>query len=140
MNKILVNRPFLVFALLFLFFTGVFFLFKALFPDLSFNLSVVLTGNLILLMATLLSFVFYKRSLVNSRGAYIVRMMYTAMLVKMFICLVAITAYIIAKRSTIDKTAIVICFGLYLIYTFVELSVLMQMSRAQKNVKAGSTH
>jgi len=139
MIKSLANRPFLLFTILFLFFSGIFFLLTYIFPALSFDLVVVLSGNFILAAATLISFYLYKKSLRNSSGHYIVRMMYTALLVKMFICLIAITAYTVVKRSGVDKAAIVICFGLYLIYTFVELSVLMQMSKAQKNVKAGST-
>jgi hypothetical protein len=87
----------------------------------------------------MVSFAFYKKSLYNSRGAYIVGMMYSAMLGKMIICLLAITTYIILKRSAVDKLAIILCFVLYFIYTFTELSVLMKMSKAQKNVKAGST-
>ena len=139
MNRIALNRPIILFGLLFLFFSGLFIICNNLFPTSSFSLPVVLTGNFILFAATIVSFVFYKKSLDNSKGAYIVRMMYSAMLSKMFICLIAIACYIMIRRSAVDKLAIILCFGLYLIYTFAELSVLMKMSKAQKNVKAGST-
>jgi hypothetical protein len=139
MIKTLASRPFLLFFLLFLVVSGLFIFLNNLSPAISFDLVVVLSGNFILLAATLISFLFYRKSLQNNRGQYIVRMMYSALLAKMFICLIAITAYIMVKRSGVDKLAIMLCLGLYLIYTFVELSVLMQLSKAQKNVKAGST-
>jgi hypothetical protein len=139
MNKLLINRPILLLGLLFLFFSGLFIICNNLFAASLFSLPVVLTGNFILFAATVVSFAFYRKSLDNNKGAYIVRMMYSAMLAKMFICLIAITCYIMVKRSAVDKPGIIICFGLYLIYTFAELSVLMKMSKAQKNVKAGST-
>jgi hypothetical protein len=139
MSRLLLSHPIWLFTGIFLFFSGLFFVFNNFFYSISFSLTVALTGNLVLFAATMVSFLFYKKSLDNQRGAYIVRMMYSAMLAKMFICLLAITAYIIIKRSAVDKLAIILCFGLYLIYTFAELSVLMKMSKAQKNVKAGST-
>src|ERR1700751_5103242 len=139
MIRLLVNRPIVLFGLLFLFLSGLLIICYNLFSGITFSLPVILTGNFILFGATITSFAFYKKSLNNNKGAYIVRMMYSAMLAKMFICLIAITCYIMVKRSAVDKLAIIICFGLYLIYTFAELSVLMKMSKDQKNVKAGST-
>lgn len=133
------NRPIVLFGLLFLFFSGLFIICNNLFSASSFSLPVVLTGNFVLFAATIISFAFYKKSLDNNKGTYIVRMMYSALLAKMFICLIAMACYIIVRRSAVDKPAIIICFGLYMIYTFAELNVLMKMSKAQKNVKAGST-
>jgi hypothetical protein len=60
-------------------------------------------------------------------------MVYGALFSKMMICLVGVLIYIFIKRSSVDKLGLGICFGLYFIYTFAELSVLMQMSKEQKN-------
>ncbi len=61
------------------------------------------------------------------------RMVYGALFSKMMICLLAALVYIFQKRSAVDKLGLGICFVLYFVYTFAELSVLMQMSKEQKN-------
>lgn len=95
--------------------------------------TVLLAGNTILFLATILSFFFYKKALHNNNPHAFVRNVYGGMLLKMMICIAAALVYILLERNTVSKFALFGCFGLYIIYTFVEVKILMQLSKQQKD-------
>lgn len=97
--------------------------------------NVMLVGNLILFAATFISFRLYRRSLANNKVHAFLRMIYGGMFAKMMICLIAAVAYIMVARKDVSKGAIFGCMFLYFMYTFVEISIIMKLSRKQKYVK-----
>jgi hypothetical protein len=100
---------------------------------------VAIIGNLVLFIATLVSFYLYYKALHNDRVAVFLRMIYSGMFIKMMICLFTAIIYIsIAGKST-NKGAIFICMFLYFLYTFLEITILMKLSKQLKNGQAGST-
>jgi len=102
------------------------------------NADVAIIGNLVLFVATLISFYLYHKALLNDRVAVFLRMIYGGMFIKMLICLFAAIIYIsIAGKST-NKGAIFICMFLYFLYTFLEMSILMKLSKQLKNGQEGS--
>ena len=90
---------------------------------------VLSVGNLVLFSATAFSFYLYSRALRNKNAHLFLRMMYSSLLVKMIFCLAATVLYLIAARKDINKAAIMACFVLYLLYTYVEVKVLMRLSK-----------
>jgi len=94
---------------------------------------VLLIGNSVLLFATLISFYFYQRALRNNQVHAFLRSIYSGMLLKMAICIAAAFLYILLARHLVSKIAILGCFGLYLVYTFAEVNVLMQRSKQPKD-------
>jgi hypothetical protein len=107
---------------------------KGLFLNLQpLDYDVLLTGNAILLLATLTSFYFYQRALRNNQVHAFMRSIYSGMLLKMTICLAAAFLYVFLARQLVSKITILGCFGLYLVYTFVEVTVLMQRSKLSKD-------
>ena len=90
-------------------------------------------GNLLLFMATALSFYFYRKALNHNNIHYFLRMMYSSLLIKMLICLGAALLYVYIAGKGISKAAILGCFGLYILYTFVEVKVLMRLSKPRKD-------
>ncbi len=99
----------------------------------SIDQDVVLVGNLILFLATLISFVLYWRSLQNDRVQVFLRMIYGSMFIKMMICLFSALLYIMAAGKGVDKAGIFMCMFLYFLYTFVEMGILMKISKQKKN-------
>ncbi|MET0242421.1 MAG: hypothetical protein ABW174_03090 [Flavitalea sp.] len=97
------------------------------------NANVLLIGNIILFAATLISFRFYKRSVGNNSPQFFMRMIYSAMFTKMMICLAAAFIYIVTYRKEVSKGAIFACMFLYFLYTFVELAIVMKISKQNKN-------
>jgi hypothetical protein len=94
---------------------------------------VLLVGNVILFVATLVSFIFYRRSLGNNHAPYFMRMIYSAMFTKMAICIFSAFIYIVTYKKEVSKGAIFACMFLYFVYTFVELAVVLKLSKEKKN-------
>ncbi len=94
---------------------------------------VVIFSNVILFVATCISFYFYSRALRNNNVQVFLRMIYGAMFIKMMICLIAAFIYISAAGKAVSKGAIFASMFLYFLYAFVEIAILMKLSKQQKN-------
>ena len=94
---------------------------------------VVIFSNLILFAATCISFYFYSRALRNNNVQVFLRMIYGAMFLKMMICLIAAFIYISTAGKSVSKGAIFASMFLYFLYAFVEIAILMKLSKQQKN-------
>ena len=99
---------------------------------------ILIIGNTVLALATLISFFLYQRSLGNNQPQAFLRYIYSGMFLKMMICLVAAFIYIVLAGKGVNKPALFGCMFLYFVYTFVEVSILLRMSKQQKNVETGS--
>jgi hypothetical protein len=89
---------------------------------------VLLGGNEILFFVTAASYWLQVRSLRNSNPHVFVRMVYVSLLVKMLVCCVAVVLYGY-RNHAVNKNAIIGCFILYIIYTFLEVRVLTQLTK-----------
>jgi len=89
---------------------------------------VVLVGNTVLFMATAFSFYLYSKALRNNNTQVFLRMMYSSLLVKMLSVLAAILLYLFVSRD-VNKAGIIASLGLYVVYTYVEVKVLMRLSK-----------
>jgi len=96
---------------------------------------VMIAGNSILFVATYISFYFYSRSLADNNVHAFLRMIYGGMFAKMMICLFAALIYIMIVKKGVSKGAIFGCMFLYFVYTFVEISIIMKLSRKGKYAK-----
>ncbi|MGB8192770.1 MAG: hypothetical protein WCF67_12660 [Chitinophagaceae bacterium] len=101
------------------------------------DMDILIIGNVILAMATMVSFYLYKRSLDNNQPQAFLRYIYSGMFLKMLICLVAAFIYIVSVNN-VNKPALFGCMFLYFVYTFMEVSILLRLSKQQKNVQTGS--
>lgn len=99
------------------------------------NRSVMIAGNLIIFIATLISFQLYRRSLANNNVHAFMRMIYGGMFAKMMICLFAAVIYIMIVKKNVSKGAIFGLMFLYFVYTFAEMSIILKLSRKEKHVK-----
>lgn len=90
---------------------------------------VLTVGNLVLYLATALSFFFYYKAIRNNKVYIFLRMIYGGMFLKMLICLAAAFIYISSVGKAVNKPALFICMFLYLVYSFAEIVVLMKLSK-----------
>lgn len=111
-----------------LFITG-----KNMFGRWDIDREVLIGGNLLLVMVTVVSYFMLQRSLHSSNPHAFIRAMYGSFLIKFFIIAAAAFIYIIIVREKVNKPALGICMFLYLLYTFLEVSVLTRMLREKKN-------
>ncbi|MBN9380741.1 MAG: hypothetical protein J0H74_08255 [Chitinophagaceae bacterium] len=89
---------------------------------------VVLVGNTVLFIATAFSFYLYSKSLRNNNVQVFLRMMYSSLLVKMVLCLAAVLIYLFVSRD-VNKAGIIASLALYVVYTYIEVKVLMRLSK-----------
>lgn len=94
---------------------------------------VVIGGNLVLFVATTVSFYFYYKALRNNNVQAFLRMIYGGMFLKMMICLFAAFIYILIAGKGVNKGAIIVCLFLYLVYSSVEIMLLLKQSKQSKD-------
>ncbi len=94
---------------------------------------VLIVGNLLIFAVTLISFFITVRSLKNANPNVFVRSVIGSTMIKMFICVIAAFIYISIYKTGLNKPALFTCMSLYLVYTFLEVSVLMKLLKQKKN-------
>ena len=95
--------------------------------------NVVFLGNSLLFLITFVSFSLAQRGLKNPNPHAFVRSVYGSVMIKLFACIIAAFVYISIYKSNLNKAALFICMGLYLVYTFLEISALMKLLKQKKN-------
>ena len=133
-NKV-VSRPFLPILWVFVISSVFIVLGRGPLADRRVDFRVLLGGDLLLFAVTAVSFVLYSKALHNKNPHAFVRMMYGSLLIKMFACLIATFIYALLAGGQVNRNGIFGCFGLYILYTWLEVRILMQMSKkSPKNV------
>ena len=89
-------------------------------------------GNLVLFIATFISYSLAARGLKSENPHAFVRSVYVSIMIKMVICLVAVLVYIFSTEA-INKPGLFFCMGLYLVYTFVEVNILTKLAKQKTN-------
>ena len=98
-----------------------------------FDADVLIVGNLALCLVMLLSFMVTSRSLESKNPHSFVRAIYGSFIIKFFILAIAAFAYIMAQRKEVNKPALFVCMGLYVVYTFFEVSALFRLLKQKRN-------
>lgn len=94
---------------------------------------VLIIGNTFLVGITLISYWLAKRGLKNPNPHAFVGSVYSSILLKLFLCVIAAFIYISIYKKDLNKPAFFTLMGLYLLYTFLEVSVLTKALKQQKN-------
>ena len=111
-----------------------FFLFgQSLLGKWNIDADVVMICNILLVIATAVSFYMYYKALRNNNVQGFLRLIYAGMFIKMMICLFSGFLYIMISGKTVNKGGIIVCLGLYLLYSAVEVGMLLKQSKQRKN-------
>lgn len=90
-----------------------------------FDYPVLMWGNIFLFVLSLVSFVLIQKAVSAASSQVFVRYFYISFIMKFF--LVAITALLYGRlASSINRESIMVCMGLYIVYTFVEMRILLK--------------
>ena len=119
--------------LLFIVLTAFFIVGKDMLTRWDVDQGVLLGGNAILFIITLISYALAQRGLNSTNSHAFVRSVYGSVMIKLFLCLIAAFIYISTNKGNLNKPALFTCMGLYLVYTFMEVSALMKLLRGKKN-------
>lgn len=126
-------RPLFPVIILFITLNGAFTGGRILLEKWSLNNGVLIMGNLILFIVTLISFFIGRKGLQSGNAQHFVRSVYLSFILKFFILLAAAFAYIMIAKKEVSKASLITCMCLYLVYTFFEVSILMKMAKQKKN-------
>jgi len=133
-------KPFLPIILLFVVLNGFFVAGKNMLQRWNADQDVLIFGNLLLFIITLISFLIARKGLQNVNPHAFVRSIYGGIMLKLFICIIAEFIYIASFGKNLNKPAFFACMGLYLVYTFIEVSILMKLLKGRSNAKERSAY
>lgn len=95
--------------------------------------TVLLAGNIVIWFATIISLMVLLRGEKANNPQTFIRSMYGSFLIRFFLILVAAFIYIMTAKKNVNKPAIVICAGLYILYAGLEISALLRSLKNKKN-------
>ena len=116
-------------AVIFIILNALFIVFRERLQGWNVDVDVLLIGNAILFTITFISFLLALRGLKNPNPNAFVRSVYGSMIIKLFAGMIAALVYIAIYQKDLNKPALFGCMGLYLLYTFTEVSVLTKLLR-----------
>src|SRR6478752_3773467 len=106
------RKPFFPIVLLFILFNSLFIAGKNWLKKWNADTDVLIVGNLILFIATVVSFFLYTRALKNDKPHKFLKYIYGGMFLKMLICLITAFIYIASYGQDVNKPAIFGCMFL----------------------------
>ena len=101
--------------------------FRTSLEDKGVDTDVVIIGNLILFIVSCLSVWMYSKASGHSKGHGVVKNVYGGFMLKFFALIVTAMVYFYFAKE-INKPAIFICMGIYLVYNFSGVSKLVKKS------------
>ncbi len=90
--------------------------------------NLLLTGNFFLFILSVLSFFLLYRSVKTPSPQSFIRNFYLSFLVK-FILVAGITLFYAVSTEKVNRLSVIICMVLYLVYTFIELRIILKESK-----------
>lgn len=126
-------RVFLPVLILFIILNGLFLTAGKLAAKYNIDTGLLIGGNLVLFIATAVSFFLYYKALRNNNVQAFLRMIYGGMFLKMMICLFTAFIYIMVVGKNVNKGGIIGCLFLYLVYSSIEIALLLKQSKHRKN-------
>lgn len=94
---------------------------------------VISGSNLFIYLVTVVSMNMLSSGLNAANTQLFLRKAYGGILLKLFACAGAAFIYILVSGQGLNKSALFISMGLYLVYTFIEMSIIMKQSQQKKN-------
>jgi len=129
-NSFRLLRPMI---LIFIFLNAFFIIGKNWLVKKNIDQDVLLMGNLLLFLVSLLTFLLTYRSLKSTNPNAFVRAMYGGFIIKFLVVAIAAFVYIITTKKDVNKPALFSCIGLYIVYTFFEVNSLLRILKQKKN-------
>jgi len=98
-----------------------------------FDYSVLVFGNLLIFAISFLSYWMAVRGLTTKNNHAFFRWVYGSIMLKLFLLAGVAFAYLMMNKTEVNKPALFFCMGLYIIYTFIEVSGLMKVNKQKTN-------
>ena len=110
--------------------TGFILLFQKMLSEYNFDVNVLLWGNVFLFLLSLISFFIQKKGVNPKAPQLFVRYFYLSFIIKFLLVATTVLLYS-AFAGKINKPAIIVCMALYLVYIFVEVSIVLKLGKSK---------
>jgi len=128
-----VQRKFLLpLALIFIICNVFFIAFKAVLTKWGLDDAVLIIANSLFLIINLITLFIQQKALLNTNPNVFIRSVMAGMMIKMFVCIIAIIFYWFIMGSAFSQASVFAGMLLYLIYLAVEVSLVNKLNK-QKN-------
>lgn len=128
-NEVSMARNYLPVTGLFIFINAMVFIFKSLLQSYGFDIGLLLIANAILFFISLSAFFIQTKGLKSTNTNAFIRSVYASFLLKLFIIMIVVLAYVFLKEGKINKPSLFTSMGLYILYTSIEVIQLMKIAR-----------
>ncbi len=118
--------------LVFIICNGFFLSAKTLLAKWGIDNDVLIISNSLFLILSLVTFFIQQKALQNSNPNVFIRSVMAAMMIKMFVCIIAIFIYWLAMKDKFSKGTVFVSMIVYLIYLAAEVRIVTKLNR-QKN-------
>ena len=127
------RKIFLPVILVFVILNGFIIVFKTFLENNGFDRDFLIIANLLLFTLSLAALYLQCRAILSNNPNAFVRGVYAAMIIKLFVCMIAVLVYAFIKTSNVNKPALFTSMGIYILYTSFEVAGLMKAARKKKN-------
>ena len=114
---------------LFVFINVTVLVFKSFFQLNGFEIRFLLIANTVLCILSFSGFLIQMKGLKSSNINAFIRSVYSSLLLKMVIIMIAVIVYIFITGGKINKPSLFTSMGLYFLYTSIEVTQLMKIAR-----------
>ena len=111
----------------FLLVSGLLVIFWNKLPAKQINPWVVLIGNALLFGIALLNIAYHRASLQKKNPQAVLRSVMGATMVKLFVLAALVIIYLVGAGSARSIYGVIVCMGLYIIYSWLETKILLQL-------------
>ena len=129
-RKLAAIQPMII---LFIVLTGFFISGRSMLAKWGADQEVLILGNLLVFTTVFVSFLLLNKAIQSPNPQAFVRAMYGSFIIKFFMLALAAFIYIMLTKKNVNRPALFTCIGLYFVYTFIEISVLMKLLKQKKN-------
>ncbi len=127
------RKPFFPIVILFILLNAFFIAGRNLLERWNADVDVLIIGNILLFAITLISIFIARKGLQQNNSYVFLRSVYGSIMIKLFLCIIAAFIYIATFRKDLNKPALFTLMGLYLVYTFIEVSLLTKTLKQNTN-------
>ncbi|HEX4959107.1 MAG TPA: hypothetical protein VFV46_13075 [Lacibacter sp.] len=94
---------------------------------------VLVIGNVLIFLISLLSLYFHIKGFLDKNVQVFLRSVYGSLMIKMFGLAAIAAIYILVMKKEVNKPALFICMGLYVLYTIIEIRQVFHLLKEKKN-------
>ena len=98
-----------------------------------FDYTVLVVGNLLVFGICFLSYWMAIRGLTTKNTHAFFRWVYGSVMIKLFLLAGVAFVYIMMNKKEVNQPGLFFCMGLYVVYTFIEVSALMKVNKQKTN-------